>query len=118
MSKDPAGITAWHAHVYFDSAPTRAAATLLREQVAAGFPGAGRGSWHDNPVGPHTAPMYQILFAPGQLASLLPWLMLNRAGLSILIHPETGDDYTDHAEHAAWLGTPLALRLDVLRQTH
>jgi aromatic ring-cleaving dioxygenase len=57
--------------------------------------------------------MYQIAFPAGELASFLPWLMLNRDGLSILLHPETGDDYRDHSAHAAWLGTALALRLDV-----
>ena len=41
--------------------------------------------------------------------------MLNRAGLNILVHPETTDAYTDHAVNALWLGEKLKLRLDVLR---
>jgi len=41
--------------------------------------------------------------------------MLNRAGLSILVHPETTDAYTDHATNALWLGEKLKLRLDILR---
>ncbi len=41
--------------------------------------------------------------------------MLNRAGLTVLVHPETGDDVADHSEHAAWLGAVLPLRLEVLR---
>ena len=45
------------------------------------------------------------------LASLLPWLMLNRGGLTVLLHPETGDDYRDHTAHAAWLSGALPLRL-------
>src|SRR5262249_4893628 len=43
------------------------------------------------PVGPHTQAMYQLAFPPSLLASFLPWLMLNREGLSILLHPGTGD---------------------------
>jgi aromatic ring-cleaving dioxygenase len=39
--------------------------------------------------------------------------MLNRDGLSVLLHPETGDDYRDHGAHAARLGASLPLRLDV-----
>jgi DOPA 4,5-dioxygenase len=39
--------------------------------------------------------------------------MLNRDGLSVLLHPETGDDYRDHSAHAAWLGPALPLRLGV-----
>jgi aromatic ring-cleaving dioxygenase len=116
MIKDPAGITAYHAHVYFDSPAARDLAEQLRECVAGKFPDARLGSWHDKPVGPHTQPMYQILFAADRLSALLPWLMLNRAGLSILVHPESGDDYADHAEHAAWLGPPVPLLLDILKR--
>jgi len=47
---------------------------------------------------------------------LLPWLMLNRDGLTVLVHPETGDDYTDHSAHAVWLGAMLPLRLEALRR--
>jgi DOPA 4,5-dioxygenase len=61
--------------------------------------------------------MYQIAFPCDLLASFLPWLMLNRDGLTILLHPGTGNPYADHTEHAAWLGTVLPLRLEVLRDT-
>ncbi|MGH7934767.1 MAG: DOPA 4,5-dioxygenase family protein [Candidatus Binataceae bacterium] len=33
-----------------------------------------------------------------------------------MVHPNTGDAYADHAEHALWLGRKLELRLDILRQ--
>ena len=46
----------------------------------------------------------------------LPWLMLNRDGLSIVLHPGTGDAYADHIDHAIWLGIVLPLRMDVLRK--
>jgi aromatic ring-cleaving dioxygenase len=50
------------------------------------------------------------------LASLLPWLMLNRDGLSILLRPATGDAYADHTDHAVRFGSMLPLRLEVLRK--
>ena len=53
--------------------------------------------------------MYQIAFPPALLASFLPWLMLNRDGLSILLHPGTGDAYADHIEYAVWLGSGAAV---------
>lgn len=40
--------------------------------------------------------------------------MLNRRGLSVLIHPNTGRARDDHLVHALWLGTPLAIRGEVL----
>jgi aromatic ring-cleaving dioxygenase len=41
--------------------------------------------------------------------------MLNRDGLAVLLHPETGDDYRDHTAHAAWLGAMLPLRLEAFQ---
>ncbi len=41
--------------------------------------------------------------------------MLNRDGLTILLHPETSNDYRDHTAHAAWLGAVLPLRVDVFK---
>jgi aromatic ring-cleaving dioxygenase len=63
-------------------------------------------------VGPHPQSMYQIAFHSRLLTSFLPWLMLNRDGLTVLLHPETGNDYRDHTAHAAWLGAMLPLRLE------
>jgi aromatic ring-cleaving dioxygenase len=94
----------FHAHVYYDAATTREVAARLREGVGARFQ---LGRWHDVLVGPHTQSMYQIEFAPELLSAFLPWLMLNRDDLSILLHPGTGDDYADHTAHAAWLGPVL-----------
>jgi aromatic ring-cleaving dioxygenase len=41
--------------------------------------------------------------------------MLNRYGLTVLLHPDTGDAYADHTDRAAWLGGVLPLKLDRLR---
>jgi hypothetical protein len=73
---DPQIVKHYHAHIYYDPQSTRKQAARLREQVAAAFPTVTLGRWHDMPVGPHPQSMYQIA-----LASFLPWLMLNRAGL-------------------------------------
>ena len=113
---DPGIVRHYHAHIYYDPVLSRERAARLRERVAAAFPEATLGRWHDDPVGPHPQSMYQIAFPTGLLATFLPWLMLNRDGLNILLHPGTGDDYADHSSHAVWFGEVLALRLDVLRK--
>jgi len=105
----------YHAHIYYDPVSSRDRAARLRERVAAAFPEATLGRWHDALVGPHLQSMYQIAFPCTLLASFLPWLMLNRDGLTILLHPGTGDAYADHTDHAVWFGAVLPLRLDVLR---
>jgi aromatic ring-cleaving dioxygenase len=113
MQADPARIEGYHAHVYYD-AESRAAAEQLRQQIAARFATAVLGRWHDEPVGPHPISMYQVAFSVEEFPRIVPFLMLNRAGLRILVHPETGNGYRDHAFHAAWLGEPVPLKLDVL----
>ena len=74
------------------------------------------GSWHDEPVGPHPVAMYQVAFAIEEFSRLVPWLMLNRDGLNVLVHPLSGDSVADHTRFALWLGAPLPLRLEVLRR--
>jgi len=106
-------ITGWHAHVYFD-AGSREPAQQVREAVEARFD-VTMGRWHEKPVGPHPMWSYQIAFGPERLAELLPWLSLNRRGLTVFVHPETGDDIPDHTDHAVWLGEKMDLNLDALR---
>ena len=114
--KDPGAIKDYHAHIYYDPASSRGRAERLRERVAAAFPDAKLGRWHDELVGPHPQSMYQIAFPKPLLEKFVPWLMLYRDGLTILLHPETGDDYTDHSAHAAWFGAVLPLRLEVFKK--
>ncbi|WP_428374489.1 DOPA 4,5-dioxygenase family protein [Lichenicoccus sp.] len=110
-----ATIRNYHAHIYYDPGVTEDAAARLRDRVAEAFPGALLGRWHAVPVGPHTRAMFQIAFPAALFASLVPWLLLNRDGLDILLHPETGDDPADHTTHAAWLGEKLPLHIEALQ---
>ena len=113
-SGGPSHIKGYHAHVYY-SVQTRAMAERLRAEIGERFD-ARVGSWHDEPVGPHPTSMYQVAFAAEEFSVLVSWLMLNREGLDVLVHPLTGNGVADHTRFAAWLGSPLPLRLDVLRQ--
>ncbi len=112
MSRPITAIRDFHAHVYYEPAVTEDAAVQLRARVAEAFPRAVLGRWHAVPVGPHTKAMFQIAFPVDLFADLASWLMLNRDGLDVLLHPETGDDPADHTVHAAWLGDKLPLRLE------
>lgn len=109
MSDAPNAIPGYHAHVYYDAA-TKPDAERLRADIDARFDVA-LGRWHDKPVGPHPCWSYQVEFAADQFAEIVPWLALNRRGLNILVHPETGDDRADHSDHAMWLGESVTLDL-------
>ena len=43
-------------------------------------------------------------------------LMLNRRGLTVLVHPDTGHPVPDHADFPLWLGKKLSLDIDKLSQ--
>jgi DOPA 4,5-dioxygenase len=107
-------VKGYHAHVYYDPKNTRDIAQRVRAGLAA-F-NVQLGSWHDQPVGPHLRAMYQVAFAPEEFANVVPWLMLHREGLSVLVHPSTGDSYGDHLTRAAWLGERLPLNEKALRR--
>lgn len=109
-----ATITDFHAHVYYDP-ESRDAAAQLREELDTKFQ-VRLGRWHDKPIGPHPQAMYQVVFLPHQFGEIVPWLMLHRRELDILVHPETGDDVIDHTAHALWLGEKLPLNIDSLRR--
>ena len=104
-------ISAYHAHVYFDE-NTVDQARRLCQSAAAKF-GIDMGHMHERCVGPHPMWSCQLLATPEQFAGLLPWLALNRDGLIVFAHPETGDHLKDHRDHAIWLGTGLDLKLDI-----
>ena len=110
-------VTGYHAHVYYDvyyDESSRADAASVREALDARFT-VKLGRWRDEPVGPHPEPMYQVAFAPDQFDGIVPWLMLHRRGLTVLVHPETGQDLVDHRDRALWMGRVLDLKLDMLR---
>jgi aromatic ring-cleaving dioxygenase len=113
-SGGPSQIKGYHAHVYY-APETRVIAERVRAAIGDRFQ-ARLGNWHDEPVGPHPVSMYQVAFEAEEFPTLVPWLMLNREGLNVLVHPLSDDSVADHTRFAAWLGTPLPLRIDVLRR--
>ena len=41
------------------------------------------------------------------------WLVLNRGGLTIFAHANTGDDLADHTRHVIWFGESEKLDLSI-----
>ena len=108
-------IESYHAHIYFD-ADSRAPAQALREDIEARFE-VEMGRWHEKLVGPHPRWSYQVAFAPDLFQDIVPWLMLNRRGLTIFLHPNTGDDLVDHRDFPTWMGEMLELNLAMFERT-
>jgi diamine N-acetyltransferase len=111
MNSAPAPLMGYHAHVYFD-ADTIDQARALCEAAARHF-GLAMGRVHAQPVGPHPDWSCQLGFRGEQFGEVLPWLNARRAGLTVFVHPVTGDQLADHRDFAVWLGhsRPLDLSL-------
>jgi DOPA 4,5-dioxygenase len=41
--------------------------------------------------------------------------MVHRRGLSVLVHPRTGDTVADHDTHPLWMGEALPIDVDFIR---
>jgi DOPA 4,5-dioxygenase len=108
-----AEIASFHAHIYFDPQDGLGAAIALRQALGERF-AVRLGRVWDRPVGPHSRAMYQVAFDSALFGTLVPWLMLNHRGLSILIHPNTTNMKRDHLDDALWIGRSLPLHDEVL----
>jgi len=107
-------IDGYHAHVYYD-AGTRPRAERLRQEIAATL-GVEVRELSDEPRGPHPVPQFRFTFTAAQFDNVVPWLMLHREGLDVLVHPLTDNSYDDHSRYAVWLGSPVALKLGTMRR--
>src|SRR2546421_7149819 len=106
-------IKGYHAHVYYSPA-TRPTAERLRETIIGKF-AVEPGGFSDEPRGPHPISQFNVIFRTEEFQNIVPWLMLNREGLDVLVHPLTESSYDDHSKNALWLGTPVPMKLDILR---
>jgi DOPA 4,5-dioxygenase len=111
--KSVSAIEDYHAHIYYDAA-SKPAAVVLRQEMEAEFRDAVFGRWHDRPVGPHPDWSFQIAFKAGLFQKIVPYLALNRGGLVVFVHPQTGDSLTDHRDYAIWMGAVRLLNLGAL----
>ena len=67
------------------------------------------------PIGPHPLPMFEAHASAENLLAIEALLNANRVNCSILIHEKTGDHVYDHTKGARFLGEPLELNIEFLR---
>lgn len=103
-------INCYHAHIYYGES-TFEKASLLANRAKEEL-GLKIGHLHEKPVGPHPVWSCQILFFEENFKETMQWLMFNRDGLTIFIHPDTGDDLIDHTDYTIWMGEKLKLNLE------
>jgi DOPA 4,5-dioxygenase len=103
----------FHAHIYFDPAELPAAREFA-ERARSAF-GAEVGHFHERPVGPHPRGSCQLTLAADRFGDFARWSSVNRSGLTIFAHANTGNDLRDHTDHVIWFGPSEALNLAIFR---
>ncbi len=104
-------INDFHAHIYFDPGEiekARALGDAARDRF-----GVPVGHYHLGPVGPHPRGSVQLTVAPDEFGEFAQWLVLNRGGLTVFAHANTGDDLADHTDHVIWFGASERLDLSI-----
>lgn len=106
-------------HVYYVAHNGQSAkeASTLRTKLLNDFqPEAHEGSIivkklkDDRVIGPHVTHFWEVdVVRPEIFVRLLSWFQLYHGTLSVLIHPQTGEDLLDHTDRALWLGKPLPI---------
>jgi aromatic ring-cleaving dioxygenase len=103
----------YHAHIYYDPTRTRAVA----EGVCAALGESCQveiEAFRDTPRGPHPRANVLVIFTPDQFEQVVPYLMVHRDGLDVLVHPLTENAVEDHTDFAMWLGKPVELNIHTL----
>jgi len=104
-------ISDFHAHIYFDPEEVEQA-RALGEAAHQRF-AVAVGHYHLQPVGPHPRGSVQLTVPPEEFGAFAQWLVLNRGGLTIFAHANTGDDLADHTDHVIWFGASEPLDLSI-----
>lgn len=90
----------------------------LWQRIRYEFPELRIYKFWEKPVGPHPYAMFEVnVFTPEQFGAFVPWLVINRGPLSVLLHPncDDKDDVRDHTQRATWLGEKVPLDIGMLR---
>ncbi|KAK5137159.1 hypothetical protein LTR08_000664 [Meristemomyces frigidus] len=105
-------------HIYYlqTNAEETKFATELHERIRREFPELRIYRLFEGPIGPHPLAMFEVnVLTPQQFGALVSWLVVHRGPLSVLVHPNTGDDVRDHTQRATWMGQPIPLQVGLLR---
>jgi DOPA 4,5-dioxygenase len=89
-------------------------AAALWERIRREFPELRIYKIWDRPIGPHALAMFEVnVFTPAQFGAFIPWLVIHRGPLSVLVHPNTDDEERDHTQRATWMGEKMPLDLSL-----
>jgi len=113
-----------HIYHFQKNAEQKKFARELWERIRREFPELRIYRFWEEPIGPHPIAMFEVnLFTPAQFGAFIPWLIINRGPLSVLVHPNCVDPVTgevdeerDHTQRATWLGEKVLLDTSIFKR--
>ncbi|MGB9154009.1 MAG: DOPA 4,5-dioxygenase family protein [Alphaproteobacteria bacterium] len=106
-------VNSYHIHVYFqEKHASEPKAEVLARYIGEKFATDVVSVSRTDAGGPHLQPNWAIKIKTAGFSNIIPWLHINgenSGGLSILVHPQTGNKRSDHLFHSLWLGTPIGI---------
>ncbi|GAA5987722.1 hypothetical protein JCM5350_008082 [Sporobolomyces pararoseus] len=107
---------AYDFHIYYSTPAQFSHARKVHQRIRYEFPELRIYKFWETPIGPHPEPMFEVnTFTPIQFGALVGFLTAYRGDLSILIHPNTDDEFEDHTSKAIWMGKRLELKTEFLK---
>ena len=103
----------YHFHLYYDENTIDTAKEVAKELKKLFH--VPFHTFHEKPVGPHPEWSVQLSVSVEQFNESFNWLVLNHKGLTVFCHPNTGNDFLDHSEHAFWIGDSKKLKIDIFK---
>ncbi len=114
--KSPLNFEYFHSHIYYD-VNSKPQAQKLHQVLKENMTDKLRISqMHDMLMGPHPMWMFEADFKAQNFLDVIRFLSENRNGLSILIHPLSGNAILDHTDYAMFLGEKQKLILSIFGQ--
>lgn len=111
----PVEFKAFHSHIYFDENKIVKAENFHKKFSQLSLPIQISKLIH-KPIGPHPFPMFEVDFKGEHFLAMIHFMQENRDGLSILIHPLSGNEILDHTDHAMFLGKKEKLNLAIFNE--
>ena len=105
-------INNFHIHLYYNESNINLAKDLAKKVEEKYSIKVGK--FHKRNVGPHPMWSVQLSIPTDMFGDILSFVAINRNGLIVFSHPDTGNVLLDHTEYAIWMGDVLDLNLDML----
>lgn len=104
----------YHFHLYYHEERFSIAREVVDSLPALESLKVGR--LHAGPVGPHPIGSCQLSVSDSDYYVLMEWLLTNRRGLDVFVHPVSGDDWKDHTEYVGWIGKSYELNTSMFKR--